>query len=103
MHLKKAVAFLFVLIFAAAMFHFFYGEDHCPSRFPSAGGGFGLVHHHHGNASTCLGFLSGLFGPETADWDGAADLHADLAQAGESRVLASLGTGIFRPPNFLLA
>ncbi len=39
--MKKSVAVLFILIFAAAMVHFFYGEDHCASYFPSEGGGFG--------------------------------------------------------------
>jgi len=101
MHLKKPVAVLFVLIFAAAMFHFFYGEGHCPSRLPTAGGVFCHVHHHHGNASTCLSFLSGLFGPETADWDGAAVIRVDLAAPVESRLSPSLAADISHPPNFL--
>jgi hypothetical protein len=99
MHLKKPVVVLFVLIFAAAMFHFFYGEDHCPSGLPSTGGGFCQVHHHHGNASTCLSFLSGLFGPETADWDGAAVLRIALAPPVEGRPSPSLGVDISHPPN----
>ena len=100
--MKRAVVVFFILIFAAAMFHFFYGEDHGAIHFPSEGGGFGRVHHHHGDASTCLSFLSGLFSPETADWDGAAVLRGALAPADGSRLFASLGADIAHPPNSFL-
>ena len=100
--MKKSVAVLLILIFAAAMVHFFYGEDHCASYFTSEGGGFGRLHHQHGDASTCLSFLSGLFSPETADWDGAAVLRVAPAPADESRLFASLGADIAHPPNSLL-
>ncbi len=97
--MKKAAGVIFILIFAASMFHYFYGEEHCPARFPLADGGFEHVHHHHGNASTCLCFLSALFAPESDVWDGAADLWVPLAPAGESRLFASLGADIAHPPN----
>jgi hypothetical protein len=100
--MKKPLAAFFILIFAAAMFHFFYGEDHGSIFFPSDAGGFGRLHHQHGDASTCLSFLSGLFSPETADWDGAPVLRVAPAPAEKSSLLASLGTDIAHPPNSFL-
>ena len=96
--MKKAVVVVFIVIFAAAMFHYFYGEDHCPVGFPSADGGFSHVRHHHANASTCLCFLSGLIGPESDNWVGATDFLIMLSPVGENRLLASLGADIAHPP-----
>jgi len=87
--MKKAVAVVFILVFAAAMFHYFYGEDH--------------LHHHHGNASTCLCFVSALAGPEADDWVRAADFRIMLTPPGESRLRASLGADIAHPPRILPA
>ncbi|OGD20097.1 MAG: hypothetical protein A2Y70_08435 [Candidatus Aminicenantes bacterium RBG_13_64_14] len=100
--MKKAVVVVIFLIFAAGMFHYFYGEDHCPVRLPLDGGGFGHLHHHHGNASTCLCFLNLLLGPESDDWVGASDFRIMLAPAGESRLRASLGADIAHPPKSFL-
>jgi hypothetical protein len=96
--MKKTVVVAFVAIFAACMFHYFYAEDHCPVHCPSAGGGFGHVHHHHGNASTCLCFWSSLLGPEADDWVGATDFRIMRDPAGEIRLRASLGADIAHPP-----
>jgi len=101
--MKKAVAVVFILVFAAAMFHYFYGEDHGAVRFPPADGGFTHVHHHHGNTSTCLCFVSALAGPEADDWVRATDFRIMLTPPGESRLRASLGSDIAHPPRVLPA
>ena len=101
--MKKAVAVVFILVFAAAMFHYFYGEDHGAVRFPPADGGFTHVHHHHGNTSTCLCFVSALAGPEADDWVRATDFRIMLTPPGESRLRASLGSDIAHPPRILPA
>jgi hypothetical protein len=100
--MKKAVVVVFVVIFAAAMFHYFYGEDHCLGGIPSADGGFSRVHHHHANASTCLCFSSGLIGPESDNWVGATDFLIMLSPVGENRLLASLEADIAHPPKSFL-
>ena len=97
--MKRAVLVVFILVFAAGMFHYFYGEDHGTVRFPPAGSAFGNVHHHHGHATTCLCFMNALFVPEPDVWDGAADFRVPLAPAAESRLFASLGADIAHPPN----
>jgi hypothetical protein len=96
--MKKIVVVTFIVIFAAGMFHYFYGEEHGPVRFRSAGGGFGHVYYHLGNASTCLCFLNALLGPESDDWVGATDFLIMLSPAGENRLRASLGADIAHPP-----
>jgi hypothetical protein len=102
--MKKAVAVVFILVFAAAMFHYFYGEDHGSVRFPSAGSALGNVHHHHhGSGSTCLCFVSALAGPEADDWVRATDFRIMLTPPGESRLRASLGADIAHPPRILPA
>ena len=100
--MKKAVVIVFVVIFAAGMFHYFYSEEHCPVSFPSAGGGFDHVHHHHRNAPTCFCSLSALLGPESDDWVGATDFRIMLTAAGENRLRASLGADIAHPPKYFL-
>jgi hypothetical protein len=100
--MKKAVAVVFVLVFAAAMVHYFYGEDHGAVRFPSGGGSFSRVHHHHGNTSTCLCFIYALAGPEADDWIRVSDFRMMLTPSGESRLRASLGADIAHPPRILL-
>lgn len=100
--MKKAVVVVFIVFFAAAMFHYFYGEGHGAVRFPSDGPGFGNVHRHHGHTSTCLCFTSALAGPETADWVRIADFRLMHPPPGESRLRASLGTDIAHPPESFL-
>jgi hypothetical protein len=102
MPMKKVVAVVFLVVFAAAMFHYFHGEDHNTVRFPSADGGFGNVHHHHGNSPTCLCFLSALFGPEPEAWGRTVDYWIPLVLADGSRLRASLGADIAHPPNDFL-
>lgn len=101
MSMKKTLVIVVFLIFAAAMFHYFYGEGHGSVRLPSAGIAFGSVHHDHGYASTCLCFTNALFVPEPDAWDGATDFRIPLALADESRLFASLGADIAHPPNSL--
>lgn len=96
--MKKAVTVVFIVIFAAAMFHYFYGEGHCAGRFPSAGPGFGNVHDHHGHSSTCLCFTSALAGPESDEWVRIAHFRLMLPPPGGSRLRASLGADIAHPP-----
>jgi hypothetical protein len=96
--MKKAVVVVFVVIFAAGMFHYFYSEEHCPVSYPSARSGFSYVHHPHGNASPCLCFLSTLLAPESDDWVRAPDFLIKLSPAGENRLRASLGADIAHPP-----
>lgn len=100
--MKKAVVIALIVIFAAGMFHYFYSEDHCPVRLPSAGGGFGHIYHHHGGESTCLCYCGSLLGPESDDWVGATDFRIMLSLAGESRLRASLGADIAHPPKSFL-
>jgi hypothetical protein len=100
--MKKAVAIIFIVIFAAGIIHYFYSKEHCPVRFPSAGGGFDHVSHHHANASTCLCFLSALLCPESDDWVGASDFLIKLSPADENHLRASLGADIAHPPKSFL-
>lgn len=102
MSMKKTVSVIFILVFAVAMFHFFYGEEHGSVRFPSAVNAFNGVPHHHGDASTCLCCVNILFVPEPDAWDGAADFRSLPVPGGESRVLPSLGADILHPPNSFL-
>jgi hypothetical protein len=99
--MKKAVAVVFILVFAAAMVHYFYGEDHADVGLPPVNGGFNRVHHHHGNASTCLCFVSALAGPEAHDWVWVSDFRIMLTPPDESRLRASLGADIAHPPRIL--
>jgi hypothetical protein len=96
--MKKAVVVVFIVIFAAGLFHYFYSEEHCPVRFPSAGGGIEQTRHHNVNTSTCLCFLSALLGPESDGWVGAPDFLIKLSPAGENRLRASLSADIAHPP-----
>lgn len=100
--MKKAVAIVFLVIFAAGIIHYFYSEEHYPVRFPSAGGGFDHVRHRHANASTCLCFLSALLCPESDDWVGASDFLIKLSPAGKNHLRASLGADIAHPPKSFL-
>jgi hypothetical protein len=96
--MKRVAALGLALFFALTIFHFYFGEDHCPIHCPVRCGHLGHVHHHHPGAEVCLCFLTALAAPESADLPMAAELLAVLEPPAPAHVLGMTAPDITPPP-----
>jgi hypothetical protein len=100
--MKKAATLVFVIMFAACLFHFYYAEDHCPIHCLSRGARLGHVQPHHAGPSVCLCFWTSLLGPEVNDFVATSAFLADLALPSGGRLSGMLAADITPPPRSFL-
>jgi hypothetical protein len=94
--MKKQTAVVFIVIFGALAFYYFFAEDYCPVHNPIPGGSF--THIHRGAPSVCLCFWNALFAPGSYDFVFLQDAERLPAVAAGLRTAGPFGSDIGRPP-----